>query len=86
MFSDDDIWYRAIVLETSDAEVKVLYADYGNIETLPLYRVQPISASHLELPFQIIKCSFEGRQLSHFPIWVPLGFFLFFSFFLLFVL
>ncbi|KAM5243583.1 tudor domain-containing protein 1 isoform 1-T1 [Hipposideros larvatus] len=57
---DDDIWYRAIVLETSDAEVKVLYADYGNIETLPLSRVQPISASHLELPFQIIKCSFEG--------------------------
>nr|XP_019580708.1 PREDICTED: tudor domain-containing protein 1 [Rhinolophus sinicus] len=59
-YTNDDIWYRAIVLETSDAEVKVLYADYGNIETLPLYRVQPISASHLELPFQIIKCSFEG--------------------------
>ncbi|KAM5243584.1 tudor domain-containing protein 1 isoform 2-T2 [Hipposideros larvatus] len=59
-YTNDDIWYRAIVLETSDAEVKVLYADYGNIETLPLSRVQPISASHLELPFQIIKCSFEG--------------------------
>ncbi|XP_019515638.1 PREDICTED: tudor domain-containing protein 1 [Hipposideros armiger] len=59
-YTNDDLWYRAIVLETSDAEVKVLYADYGNIETLPLSRVQPISASHLELPFQIIKCSFEG--------------------------
>uniref|UniRef100_A0A8C2PHN5 Tudor domain containing 1 n=1 Tax=Capra hircus TaxID=9925 RepID=A0A8C2PHN5_CAPHI len=38
----------------------MLYADYGNIETLPLCRVQPISASHLELPFQIIKCSLDG--------------------------
>ncbi|KAF6317988.1 tudor domain containing 1 [Rhinolophus ferrumequinum] len=63
-YTNDDIWYRAIVLETSDAEVKVLYADYGNIETLPLYRVQPISASHLELPFQIIKCSFEEKTLG----------------------
>lgn len=62
IFLDDDLWYRAIVLGASDAEVKVLYADYGNIETLPVCRVQPISASHLELPFQIIKCSFEGRR------------------------
>ncbi|XP_036079356.1 tudor domain-containing protein 1 isoform X1 [Rousettus aegyptiacus] len=59
-YTNDDFWYRAIVLGTSDAEVKVLYADYGNIETLPLCRVRPISASHLELPVQIIKCSFEG--------------------------
>ncbi|XP_061049067.1 tudor domain-containing protein 1 [Eubalaena glacialis] len=59
-YTGDDFWYRAIVLGTSAADVKVLYADYGNIETLPLCRVQPISASHLELPFQIIKCSLEG--------------------------
>lgn len=62
MFSDDDLWYRAVVLGTSDADVRVLYADYGNIETLPPCRVQPISANHLEPPFQIIKCSLEGRQ------------------------
>ncbi|XP_077635703.1 tudor domain-containing protein 1 isoform X5 [Crocuta crocuta] len=58
-YTNDDFWYRAIVLETSDADVKVLYVDYGNIETLPFSRVQPISTSHLELPFQIIKCSLE---------------------------
>lgn len=77
-FSGDDCWYRAIVLGTSDANVKVLYADYGNTETLPLCRVQPISASHLELPFQVIRCSLDGRQLSHFPVWVSVGFFFFF--------
>ncbi|XP_015413448.1 PREDICTED: tudor domain-containing protein 1 [Myotis davidii] len=59
-YTSDDLWYRAIVLGVSEAEVKVIYADYGNVETLPLCRVQPISANHLELPFQIIKCSFEG--------------------------
>uniref|UniRef100_A0A8C3YS85 Tudor domain-containing protein 1 n=1 Tax=Catagonus wagneri TaxID=51154 RepID=A0A8C3YS85_9CETA len=60
-YTDDDLWYRAIVLGTSDADVRVLYADYGNIETLPPCRVQPISANHLEPPFQIIKCSFEEK-------------------------
>uniref|UniRef100_A0A452QZ56 Tudor domain-containing protein 1 n=1 Tax=Ursus americanus TaxID=9643 RepID=A0A452QZ56_URSAM len=60
-YTSDDFWYRAIVLGTSDADVKVLYADYGNIEILPLSRVQPISTSHLELPFQIIKCSLEEK-------------------------
>uniref|UniRef100_A0A8D0R6R7 Tudor domain-containing protein 1 n=1 Tax=Sus scrofa TaxID=9823 RepID=A0A8D0R6R7_PIG len=59
-YTDDDLWYRAVVLGTSDADVRVLYADYGNIETLPPCRVQPISANHLEPPFQIIKCSLEG--------------------------
>ncbi|XP_040342448.1 tudor domain-containing protein 1 isoform X3 [Herpailurus yagouaroundi] len=59
-YTNDDFWYRAIVLGTSDAYVKVLYVDYGNIETLPFSRVQPIPTSHLELPFQIIKCSLEG--------------------------
>ncbi|XP_036919714.1 tudor domain-containing protein 1 [Sturnira hondurensis] len=59
-YTGDDFWYRAIVLAASETEVKVIYADYGNIETLPPCRVQPISASHLQLPFQIIKCSFEG--------------------------
>ncbi|XP_063100841.1 tudor domain-containing protein 1 isoform X2 [Cavia porcellus] len=59
-YTSDDFWYRAVVLETSGSDVKVLYADYGNIETLPLSRVQPITANHLKLPFQIIKCSFEG--------------------------
>ncbi|XP_053524638.1 tudor domain-containing protein 1 [Artibeus jamaicensis] len=59
-YTGDDFWYRAVVLAASETEVKVIYADYGNVETLPPCRVQPISASHLQLPFQIIKCSFEG--------------------------
>eukprot|EP00073_Rattus_norvegicus_P034445 XP_008758753.1 PREDICTED: tudor domain-containing protein 1 isoform X3 [Rattus norvegicus] len=59
-YTNDDFWYRAIVLEASDSDVKVLYADYGNVERLPFSRVQPITASHLQLPFRIIRCSLEG--------------------------
>ncbi|KAL1788808.1 tudor domain-containing protein 1 isoform X1 [Sigmodon hispidus] len=59
-YTSDDLWYRAIVLEASDSALKVLYADYGNTETLPHSRVQPIPAQYLELPFQIIRCSLEG--------------------------
>nr|XP_055104521.1 tudor domain-containing protein 1 isoform X2 [Symphalangus syndactylus] len=59
-YTSDDFWYRAVVLGTSDTDVEVLYADYGNIETLPLCRVRPITSSHLALPFQIIRCSLEG--------------------------
>ncbi|XP_053168675.1 tudor domain-containing protein 1 isoform X2 [Hemicordylus capensis] len=59
-FSGDDHWYRAIVLEISVSEVKVAYADYGNVETLQFSRLQPITASFLELPFQIFKCSLAG--------------------------
>ncbi|XP_047409462.1 tudor domain-containing protein 1 isoform X5 [Sciurus carolinensis] len=61
-YTNDDFWYRAVVLGISDSDVRVLYADYGNIETLPLSRVQPIATSHLELPFQIIKCSLEEKM------------------------
>uniref|UniRef100_A0A8B9QG81 Tudor domain containing 1 n=1 Tax=Apteryx owenii TaxID=8824 RepID=A0A8B9QG81_APTOW len=56
-FSGDGRWYRALVLKVSQSLVKVLYADYGNTETLPLSSVLPITDSYLKLPFQIIKCS-----------------------------
>ncbi|XP_048360843.1 tudor domain-containing protein 1 [Sphaerodactylus townsendi] len=59
-FSGDDRWYRAIVLEVFVSEVKVAYADYGNMEILPLSRLIPITAPYLELPFQILKCSLAG--------------------------
>ncbi|XP_034988412.2 tudor domain-containing protein 1 [Zootoca vivipara] len=59
-FTGDDNWYRAVVLEVCVSEVKVAYADYGNVEMLPLSRLLPITAPYLELPFQILKCSIAG--------------------------
>uniref|UniRef100_H3AU05 Tudor domain containing 1 n=1 Tax=Latimeria chalumnae TaxID=7897 RepID=H3AU05_LATCH len=62
-FTGDNNWYRAIALEASDVEVKVLYVDYGNVEILQLSRILPIQPYHLELPFQIIKCKLSGIEM-----------------------
>ncbi|XP_074015034.1 tudor domain-containing protein 1 [Numenius arquata] len=61
-FSGDGRWYRALVLKASQSVVKVLYADYGNTETLPLSEVLPITDSYLKLPFQTITCSLAGIE------------------------
>uniref|UniRef100_A0A663E980 Tudor domain containing 1 n=1 Tax=Aquila chrysaetos chrysaetos TaxID=223781 RepID=A0A663E980_AQUCH len=68
-FSGDGHWYRALVLKASQSVVKVLYADYGNTETLPLSEVLPITDSYLKLPFQTIICSLAGIEKAE---WSPL--------------
>ncbi|NXA11764.1 TDRD1 protein, partial [Sapayoa aenigma] len=68
-FSGNGRWYRAVVLEASCSAVRVLYADYGNTETLPLSNVQPIPDSYLKLPFQTITCSLAGVEKAE---WSPL--------------
>ncbi|XP_074883078.1 tudor domain-containing protein 1 [Buteo buteo] len=68
-FSGDGRWYRALVLKASQSVVKVLYADYGNTETLPLSEVLPITDSYLKLPFQTIICSLAGIEKAE---WSPL--------------
>ncbi|NXU57800.1 TDRD1 protein, partial [Turnix velox] len=68
-FSEDGRWYRALVLSASPSEVKVLYADYGNTEMLPLSEVLPITDSFLKLPFRIIVCSLAGIEKTE---WSPL--------------
>ncbi|XP_072726523.1 tudor domain-containing protein 1 [Ciconia boyciana] len=68
-FSGDGRWYRALVLKASQSLVKVLYADYGNTETLPLSKVLPITDSYLKLPFQTIICSLAGIEKAE---WSPL--------------
>ncbi|XP_062831772.1 tudor domain-containing protein 1 isoform X8 [Anolis carolinensis] len=59
-FSGDNKWYRALVLRILVSEVKVVNADYGNVEVLPFSRLLPITSTFLELPFQILKCSLAG--------------------------
>ncbi|NWY03829.1 TDRD1 protein, partial [Nothoprocta ornata] len=66
-FSGDGRWYRALVLKVSQSLVRVLYADYGNTETLPLSSVLPITESYLKLPFKIIKCSLAGIKKAEWP-------------------
>ncbi|XP_063290250.1 tudor domain-containing protein 1 [Pelobates fuscus] len=59
-FTADGQFYRALVLDTSECAAKVIYVDYGNIETLPFSSLHPIRESSLVLPVQIVKCSLAG--------------------------
>ncbi|KAG7507722.1 hypothetical protein JOB18_042668 [Solea senegalensis] len=65
-FSADNNWYRAVVLDIGENEMKVIYADYGNRETVPFSRVLPIPLHLLQLPFQITRCTLTGKE--HFPV------------------
>lgn len=46
--------------------MSVIYADYGNCETVPFSRIMPIPMHLLQLPFQIARCTLAGKALSSF--------------------
>ncbi|XP_052467605.1 tudor domain-containing protein 1 isoform X3 [Carassius gibelio] len=67
-FSGDKNWYRAVVLEVTSKHAHVIYADYGNMETVPVSSILPITKELLQLPFQIVRCALAGKE--NFPtVW-----------------
>ncbi|CAG12609.1 unnamed protein product [Tetraodon nigroviridis] len=69
----DNIWYRAVVLEVGENELKVLYADYGNTEMVPFSRILPIPKHLLQIPFRITRCTLTGRKKNHVRKWSSFG-------------
>ncbi|XP_026132229.1 tudor domain-containing protein 1-like isoform X1 [Carassius auratus] len=67
-FSGDKNWYRAVVLEVTSKHAHIIYADYGNMETVPVTSILPITKELLQHPFQIVRCSLAGKE--NFPtVW-----------------
>ncbi|XP_043108998.1 tudor domain-containing protein 1 isoform X2 [Puntigrus tetrazona] len=67
-FSGDKNWYRAVVLEVTSKHLHVIYADYGNMETIPVSSILPITKELLQHPFQIVRCALAGKE--NFPtVW-----------------
>ncbi|XP_051530628.1 tudor domain-containing protein 1-like [Myxocyprinus asiaticus] len=67
-FSGDKNWYRAVVLEVTSKHAHVIYVDYGNMETVPVSNILPITKELLQHPFQIVRCALAGKD--HFPtVW-----------------
>ncbi|XP_041116300.1 tudor domain-containing protein 1-like [Polyodon spathula] len=60
----DKNWYRAIVLGTFDTAARVIYADYGNSESVECSSILPIQEKHLELPFQVVKYALAAQRES----------------------
>lgn len=56
------MWYRAVVLEAGENDLRIIYADYGNTEKVPFSRILPIPTHLLQLPFQIARCTLAGKN------------------------
>ncbi|XP_054285717.1 maternal protein tudor-like isoform X2 [Macrosteles quadrilineatus] len=59
-YSEDDSWYRAVVLEKSFDSVKVLFVDYGNEENVSTDKIKTLPEDMITLPVQAIKCRLLG--------------------------
>ena len=59
-FSEDQMWYRATVLDVSPAATTVQFVDFGNVDTLSPSCICHIPSEFLSLPFQAVCGSLVG--------------------------
>ena len=59
-FSEDQMWYRAVVLDVSPAATTVQFVDFGNVDTLSPSSIYHIPSQLLTLPFQAVCASLVG--------------------------
>jgi hypothetical protein len=56
-----DVWYRAaIVKNKNNADVRVFYVDYGDVEKKKMSEVFNLNPAFQELKHQAICCSLDG--------------------------
>lgn len=55
LFPEDNVLYRAQVLEVSGTQYKIYYVDFGNVSNVT--KVWPIEKRFMSLPAQAIVCS-----------------------------
>lgn len=64
-YTEDDLWYRAQVLEVLNKEpltARVLYVDYGTSEVIGVERMKPFPAELASLPKQAFQCNIVGME------------------------
>ncbi|XP_017555426.1 tudor domain-containing 6 isoform X2 [Pygocentrus nattereri] len=60
LFPDDNMWYRAQVINKCESSVSVLFIDYGNESEVHPTSVKAVPISLLEAPPQAFLCQLEG--------------------------
>ncbi|XP_023118492.2 tudor domain-containing 6 isoform X2 [Amphiprion ocellaris] len=63
-FSDDQLWYRAEVINTAGDELSVVFIDYGNKSQVNITDVREVPPVLLEIPPQAFLCELEGFDKS----------------------
>lgn len=61
-FADDQILYRAIVLEKKGSKYKVQYVDFGNVGLVSASKVWQVEQRFIELPVQGLRCGISGLK------------------------
>eukprot|EP00057_Strongylocentrotus_purpuratus_P024551 XP_011679025.1 PREDICTED: tudor domain-containing protein 15 isoform X3 [Strongylocentrotus purpuratus] len=61
-FSDDQCWYRAVVVNKYVRKIEVMFVDYGNSEKMALGNLKEILPDLVKLPVLAVKCSLQGDQ------------------------
>jgi tudor domain-containing protein 1/4/6/7 len=63
-FSEDQMWYRACVIDVVQSSCSVQFVDFGNTETVPPSSVGHIPRQFLSLPVQALCCTLAGVTLQ----------------------
>lgn len=61
-FQEDSVWYRATIQEVDESVVKVLFVDYGNLDSVPHSDVKELHNAYTEIPFFAKRCSLKGIE------------------------
>uniref|UniRef100_A0A3Q0S2T2 Tudor domain-containing protein n=1 Tax=Amphilophus citrinellus TaxID=61819 RepID=A0A3Q0S2T2_AMPCI len=64
LFSDDQLWYRAEVIDKIEGELSVFFVDYGNKSQVSIADVREMPPFLLEIPPQAFLCELEGFDAS----------------------
>ena len=62
LFSEDNVWYRAVILSCDGANYRVRFVDYGNECTAPARDVRMLSSSFMAHPPRAVQCSLFGIE------------------------
>ncbi|XP_047429037.1 tudor domain-containing 6 isoform X2 [Mugil cephalus] len=64
LFSDDQLWYRAEVIDKNGDELSVLYVDYGNKSQVNITNVRDVPPPLKAIPRQSFLCELDGFDSS----------------------
>ncbi|KAJ8683607.1 hypothetical protein QAD02_019399, partial [Eretmocerus hayati] len=59
-YSSDGEWYRAVVDSVDNGSAKVLFVDYGNVDTVPFDKIKELEAPVSQVPMQAVHCKLFG--------------------------
>ncbi|XP_050402777.1 tudor domain-containing 6 [Patella vulgata] len=79
-FTEDDLWYRAIVTSSDSQSADVFFVDYGNSETVSLNLLKELAPDLHDLPSQAVECmlgnvcpldnSWSSKVIDEFEKWI----------------